>query len=410
MTGEHNRDGAMHTTKSPHWLRIAALFSVLQIPALRPLHKYLPPDCQFIIPFILLGILCAYISIMTSGKFLSFLTPLLSSPWILCVLLGLVAVVSFYGYPAADGLKVIMRGSDQDDALIDAGMRLIQGRNPYSSPTYLGNPISPGPGWIILLLPFTLTNCYFVVTPLVTLALALVARKISGGFLVPNLLLLFSMSSLGFWELTVVGSDLWAIGCSFQICLLMVFTGWFNVRNGWWRNIFSLATVAMVSSARVVFGFVAPLLGIFLWKRDPSSGKWFVLLSIAFLVLIHGLFYLWSPSDYTPLHLFTKSSDLLSTWACCAILITSCIIVGCWTLRCVGNDVESWSFFLWLCLFTPLSVPAFSSLVNLSYRFSDWEGGTYIFLTVPSYLCYMTLSLEKQASQELDKPAGFDLR
>jgi hypothetical protein len=38
--------------------------------------------------------------------------------------------------------------------------------NPYVIQTYLGNPLSPGPGWVLLALPFTVSGLYVVFFPL----------------------------------------------------------------------------------------------------------------------------------------------------------------------------------------------------------------------------------------------------
>src|SRR5689334_12248535 len=70
----------------------------------------------------------------------------------LLTLLLLLAVVLFI-YPIAN-VHASMRGSDRDDALLDATAALLRGEYPYSRPTYLGNPITPLPGALLLAIPF----------------------------------------------------------------------------------------------------------------------------------------------------------------------------------------------------------------------------------------------------------------
>jgi len=64
-------------------------------------------------------------------------------------------VIFFYVFPIANSDKPGM-GSDRDDALNVAVRELLSGRYPYYVKTYLGNPISPLPGAIILSTPFVL--------------------------------------------------------------------------------------------------------------------------------------------------------------------------------------------------------------------------------------------------------------
>ncbi len=56
-------------------------------------------------------------------------------------------------YPVADS-GIIGGGSDRDDALNLAVGEILQGRCPYHVRTYLGNPIAPLPGGILLAAPF----------------------------------------------------------------------------------------------------------------------------------------------------------------------------------------------------------------------------------------------------------------
>jgi hypothetical protein len=50
-------------------------------------------------------------------------------------------------------------GSDSDDALVTGVYELAAGRYPYYVKTYLGNPISPLPGALILAAPFVAVGC-----------------------------------------------------------------------------------------------------------------------------------------------------------------------------------------------------------------------------------------------------------
>ncbi|GBC81994.1 hypothetical protein HRbin10_01112 [bacterium HR10] len=67
---------------------------------------------------------------------------------------GLVLLILFsVVYPIADA-GIIGGGSDRDDALNLGVRELLRGRCPYHVTTYLGNPIAPLPGGLLLSLPF----------------------------------------------------------------------------------------------------------------------------------------------------------------------------------------------------------------------------------------------------------------
>jgi len=69
------------------------------------------------------------------------------------VVLVLYAAVFLVIYPIADSGRV-GGGSDRDDALTQAASRWLRGESPYAEPTYLGRPISPLPGGLILSMPW----------------------------------------------------------------------------------------------------------------------------------------------------------------------------------------------------------------------------------------------------------------
>lgn len=74
--------------------------------------------------------------------------------WGLALATGLMLLVLFSAlYPIADA-GIIGGGSDRDDALNLGARELLQWRCPYHVTTYLGNPIAPLPGGLLLSLPF----------------------------------------------------------------------------------------------------------------------------------------------------------------------------------------------------------------------------------------------------------------
>lgn len=74
--------------------------------------------------------------------------------WGLALGTGIALLLLFFVlYPLADS-GIVGGGSDRDDALNLGVREIVQGRCPYHVTTYLGNPLSPLPGGMLLALPF----------------------------------------------------------------------------------------------------------------------------------------------------------------------------------------------------------------------------------------------------------------
>mgnify|MGYP004181519497 FL=1 len=232
--------------KSISFLLMLLAWSSLQIPSLRSIFKY-SGNYLFIILFIffLFSISSLIIFIKKRGFFI-FLS---KSNWPWLTMMVVITIIVYYIYPIADGLKSNNGGSDQDDGLIQGAIAILEGISPYSVTSYLGNPISAGPGWIILLLPLSAFNLYWVITPL-SLLILIYSNYISGrSIYYTNILICLLCSSLAFWEILVVGSDFIAFSA------LLVALGNLIVRFK--DNIFILMLIAFVvgmfSTARIFF-------------------------------------------------------------------------------------------------------------------------------------------------------------
>ena len=74
-------------------------------------------------------------------------------PALLAVVVAVLVALFVLGFPAAYGHAMGV-GSDRSDALDVALARLADGRYPYEGVTYLGNPITPLPGALLMAAPF----------------------------------------------------------------------------------------------------------------------------------------------------------------------------------------------------------------------------------------------------------------
>ena len=109
-------------------------------------------------------------------------------------------------YPIANGRSESGAGSDADDALLLASSRLLSGEFPYSERTYLGNPVSPWPGSVLVfaLLRTLVDNAALINLIVLFLGLLVLSRiDLSLTFLVTSALF---MSPLA-WHSLATGND-----------------------------------------------------------------------------------------------------------------------------------------------------------------------------------------------------------
>jgi len=372
---------------NPHvWL----LWVSLQLPSLRPLAKYLPPVLQPLGFAYLLGALMAYAALLHSVPLPGRLRRCLDRGWLLVGLILLALALNYVLYPIADALKFQMRGSDQDDALLQLARRLLQGLSPYAQPTYFGNPISTGPGLVLLLWPLLTPATYFLITPLCLGGVALVLARVRRSWLPANLLVLLCMSSPAFWETMVVGSDVFVMG---GICFGVLTAVYYKLA---WRPgalLLCALILGAAATSRVIFIYLIPLISLFQWKRGPGLALALGGLALAVALGLHGVFYLWDPAHYTPLHLLGKGNQLLPPVLKAAVLMGG-VGVAVWAWLRLSDTYPSWLFFLWLGLVIPLAGVSFGDLwVWRHVNLAAWEGANYLLVPLPVLVAYVVMQV-----------------
>lgn len=371
------------------------LWLSLQAPALRPLYKYAPEGLNPLIPLILLAAYTAYFLLWRWRKLQTCVAGSLDSKYIFFGLIILLAAVAAYVYPIADGLKFSGGGSDQDDAIIAGATALLGGHSPYSATTYFGNPISPGPGWIMLLSPLVSFGLYWLITPLTTLLAAWSLKKATNSWLSANLYVLLLMTSLMFWELTVVGSDLVAIGN--LLVALTVWAGTIKKTTPWLTLTVLVGTIA---TSRVVFAYLPLLMAFAAWPLQRCHRKSSALAAIGFLVCIlwHTFFYQVTPASYAPLHLFDKSSALMLPQIKIAFVIV-CAIAAFTMWKIKQADLVHRLLVTWLGLFAPLAVVSLGSFLTLGKTtLEGWEGANYLLVPLPLFIAAVSVRLREKTA------------
>jgi hypothetical protein len=362
------------------WLLLVSL----QLPALRPLFKDVPASLQPVVLVVLALAAGGCFLLLRSPAWLQRLSRVLDTPWPALVILGLCTAAVVIVYPRADALKLVGRGSDEDDALIAGAAALLHGSYPYAARTYLGNPISPGPGWILLVAPLVATHVYWLLSP-IGLALAACSLRVMGQAWRPvNLFLILMGSSLAFWELLVVGSDLIAIGC-----ILLALVGGLQYFK---RAIPVLAVVAgMLATSRIAFFYVPVIFGLMLWRTDRRDAVVMLLVGSAICFGLHGWFWHLHPEDYTPLHLVAKGRGLLSGARMVGALL-ACAGAGLVILRMATAREDDRLMMLWLSLGVPALCLALADLaVNARWSAAAWGGASYLVTPLPLLVAWVAL-------------------
>lgn len=374
---------------SKSW-KILGLMFILQFPSFRALYKYLAEGLIWIIPIYFLALFFIYILLLRLIKFPSVIN-ILSKRSLSIFLIIFITLINFFVYPIADKRKAYGKGSDQDDALIVTSQMLLTGNSPYKAKTYFSNnPISPGPGWIILCLPFSANNLHFLLSPFYLFIIGLLLRKIDGTYCPANLFFLLSCTSLVFWETTLVGSDLFPIGAAFLLCLY--FSKAYLPKYSL-NFLLSAVLFGAVSTSRIIFLYSIFLIFLLFFKFYKTKALVYSGISFITAVSLHYFFYLWNEKTYPPLHLLGKGSMLIPGFYKILTLALALVVLFV-SFKKVKNNFCSLVFYFWLCLLIPLASVSIGDLINFRrYDFALWEGANYFIVLLPIYLTYFCLTL-----------------
>lgn len=199
-------------------------------------------------------------------------------------------------------------GSDRDDALNLATTALLEGRYPYYARTYLGHPITPLPGSLVLAVPFVLLgnsayqNLFWLAAFFCTMNSYLKDRRSS-------LLLLWTILALSpvvLHEL-VTGGDLLANSIFVLLSILWVVTVSGQRKRSSWIASLLAVFLGVAFASRLNFVLLLPLVASALTR---SVGWKAAVKYCAFTCLTLGLltvpFYLADPQGFSPLHTVNK--------------------------------------------------------------------------------------------------------
>jgi len=355
-----------------------ALALTLQGPGARAIVRYAPWPAV-VLPLVVLSSIAAYAVCL--HRPLPSWARVGSRVKIVAAVLCLMAAIAVVAYPRIDARKVNRQGSDEDDALIQTAERLVTFQRPLYIPTYLGNAPSVGPGWALLVSPLALTGLYPLLTPLAMAVLIWTVRRSGGGEAGTVLALALPLASPAFWELSVVGSDLFAIGVLFVVLTGLARSGWEAASR---TSIAAAALVCAAASARAPFAWVTACVSLFMWRKGRSGAA---LVASVTAATIAAEAWLWLPaSDQTPLYL--KLAGLLGTGGgTIAVVAATASVV--WACLQLGHRIESWWLGLWVILMVPLAIVSLGVFAALGWRIAEWQAAGYVEVAVPAVVAYV---------------------
>jgi hypothetical protein len=298
--------------------------------------------------------------------------PLARSRWLLIGLISIFFVEALAIYPVVDARKTFGGGSDQDDAIIQAADQLRAGHFPYADRTYLGNPITPGPGWVMLNTPAVEVHAYPLQAPILIAIAAWLLWTIA-----PTAAVLFAAIlalTPGLHLLIINGSDLPTLSAALLILCLTVYSRPLFGRVAW------VILFGMVATARLNL-IVLPIAVLALRRDWKTSRAWLETFStLVIAATLHWLFYRVSPTQYTPLHILTKAHTYLT--GVTPVLILCAIACIYLLLRYKAETSAQMAALLGLFLLLSHLPAAIGSLRYVHGDLAHWEGYEYLSVSI----------------------------
>ena len=263
---------------------------------------------------------------------------------------------------------------------------LLQGRNPYSVHLFHNAPISPGPGWILLLSPLTVPGWTGMLAMLAVAGAGLClwqrSRVSAGAFC-----LLLLCGPL-FESQAANGQDLYVISlCCVMLALLLEA----SATRG--KAVVLLAMLAgFVATARLPFLVILMVLGLGIYRRHRRAGMLYLLVMPAVALALDGGFALWAShagDRFQPMHIFGRGSAGTGYGAQMAVVVLL-VAAMAWVLLRMGSDAADWMLGTWFVL-TALFLPEAMKEFSQTHHDLRWEGSTYATFALPLLIAVLAL-------------------
>lgn len=367
------------------------LAGYLSLPGLRAIFKYAPyPSLIYCLYLIFLLV---FLLPLVNGK-LEKIQKVIGNPSSILLFLVVVTIACWIAYPFADGLKLNMQGSDQDDCIILGVNRILDFAHPYSEKTYFGNPCSPGPGLLILYAPFVILHIYILGAITSIAAVILSLHQKWSNWNIAGLWLIALFSSLVIPELLTVGSDLVLLGNGIAFLAIALPD---MVRN---KNLTSAIYLSilcgLLASSRINFIVMAPLISLFVFASWRRGGVIFFCLSMLVTFIPSLYIYLLDPAIFTPFHLAGKSTNIAGPQI---LLFGAILSIGTAIYSALRARVDA-TFIpmgLFISLAPMLLSVALGDLSTRHWNIAAWDGANYLVPLIPlAALILVTLNTKRR--------------
>jgi hypothetical protein len=380
---------------------LGLLLLLLQAPSLRAVFKYTAHP-WLVAAALWAAAAAAYALLLKRTGPGAAIERVLSTRLTAFVIIGAILYATWRIYPYADALKLQGQGSTADDALLVPLRTWLAGRPLYSGRLMGGVATSPGPGWIFVNAPFTLTRGYFLLTAfyvsLLWNAIERTRRSVSDA----NLMLVLVVSSLAFWELTVTGHDVIATSCAIGALLL------WTERAFTRRSAARVALVALgwgtLATARILYPFLIPLAGLLLAKWDRRLAAIFVVVGLVVTALWHLPFVL-TNRPYDPFHLWDRARGAMGPWLLLAGALATLLAGGlAWSrARPTRRSLLGWFM---VCFLVPLLFLSAGELIAVQGRLARWEGANYLLPVLGTALAFLCMERAPRTAPPRPFPAA----
>lgn len=258
----------------------------------------------------------AYLAVMRVALPRARRLPVTAAHGLLVVLFCGLLVAFMCVHPAIDRDGFTLAGrafgsADADDAIDAALAELLAGRYPYSIKTFLGNPISPLPGTLLLALPFYLLGSSALQVPFWLGGLGLwLLREYRDAWSIAAIAGLVLGLSPNVTYQTLQGIDYLANGVTvcFACAMLLRSVAASSQRGRLAPWLWALA-LGITLASRLNFLLVLPTLAVALARiAGGSRATALVGASLAAFLAITAPFYVADPAGFSPLHTADKLS------------------------------------------------------------------------------------------------------
>jgi len=325
------------------------------------------------------------------------LRSLLESAWTPVSLIAALAVLDLVVHPA---MRAAADASTAPDALIEPTRRLLAGDPPYAAVLPGRVPASPGPGWLLLNLPFTALGGLALLNPAYLAVAAGVLASVSGSRWIRSWFVLLSFACLNFLQKSVEGHDLFAVSFAMVAVTALAWSKRSDPRGLGWLG----AVAGLVATARVPFVIHPLLVGLLLWPQRRSALA-FLLSALTVLTVCHLGFFAWGRHAdlvYQPLHVLERAQAALGPgWLAGFALAWG--LAAIWGRRRAAGRLDRWFSFHWVLMFVPFALVGLAELFRADpMALASWEGKNYVTFTLP----LLTAAVATQWSREVEGRAA----